>query len=312
MGRARCAIQAGPAGNTGFGPKSCPNRHRRRPSGPKLEFICNGKINVVSKSEKVDLINYFKTEPPATAARTIDKSSRLPAYAQLADILRSCISQGEYPPGGRLPAESALAKTHGVSAMTARQAVSVLEEEGLVRRLQGKGTYVRKIGVSASSFGLEALGHTFADQDNLSVRIVKAAVKKSPGEEKVVLGIKANQPVIVVERVILHQNQPFALHLSYTKFDPQSPTVESMLDTVILTELIYQEGYSNFKRGVLHLMPTQLGEREAGLLNLETGKSVFRLEHLFYDFDNKPAAYGWYIVSHEKMPLVSKIGIWDE
>ena len=97
-------------------------------------------------------------EPPSVVKGAIDKSSRLPAYAQMANGLRSAISSGEFPPGSRLPAESALAKAHGVSAMTARQAVSVLEEEGLVRRMQGKGTFVRKIGVAASSFGLDALG----------------------------------------------------------------------------------------------------------------------------------------------------------
>ena len=267
---------------------------------------------MVSELKRVEVSKFFNTEPPASTVRKIDKSASLPAYAQMANILRSSISQGEYPPGGRMPSESALAKTHGVSAMTARQAVSVLEEEGLVSRIQGKGTYVRKIGVSASSFGLDALDRAFADKDNLSVRIVNAAVKKTPGLEKEILGLQPNQPIIVVERVILHQNEPFALHVSYTNFDPTSPTVESMLDTVVLTELVYQEGYANFKRGVLHLVPSQLGEREAGLLNLEEGKSVFKLEHLFYDFDNKPAAFGWFMVSHEKMPLVSKIGIWDE
>jgi DNA-binding transcriptional regulator YhcF (GntR family) len=82
------------------------------------------------------LISNFENETVASAGRRIDKRSKLPAYAQLANILRASISQGEYPPGGRLPAEAALAKTHGVSTMTARQAVSVLEEEGLVRRAQ--------------------------------------------------------------------------------------------------------------------------------------------------------------------------------
>jgi GntR family transcriptional regulator len=130
--------------------------------------------------------------------------------------------------------------------------------------------------------------------------------------ERQMLGLAADQPVVVVERLILHRNAPFTLHLSYTNFDPKSPTVESMLDTVVLTELIFQEGYSNFKRGVLHLLPTRLSEREAGLLELEKGSTAFKLEHLFYDFDNKPAAYGWFIVGHEKMPIVSKIGIWDE
>ena len=258
------------------------------------------------------MIRNFENETVASAGRRIDKRSKLPAYAQLANILRTSISHGEYPPGGRLPAEAALAKAHGVSAMTARQAVSVLEEEGLVRRAQGKGTYVRKIGVSASSFSLEALTDVLADKENLSVRILKAAVEKHPGMERQVLELQTGQPVVVVERLILHKNAPFTLHLSYTNFDPKSPTVESMLGTMVLTELIFHEGNSNFKRGVLHLLPTRLSEREAGLLELAKESTAFKLEHLFYDFDNRPAAYGWFIVSHEKMPIVSRIGIWDE
>jgi GntR family transcriptional regulator len=260
----------------------------------------------------VDLMNKFKNGPVASARQRIDKRSKLPAYAQLAKILRASISQGEYPPGGRLPAETALAKAHGVSAMTARQAVSVLEEEGLVRRAQGKGTYVRKIGVSASCFSLDALTKVLDDTENLSVRILKATVEKHPGMERQVLGLRSGQPVVVVERLILHKNAPFTLHLSYTNFDPRSPTVASMLGTMVLTKLILHEGHSNFKKGVLHLAPTRLSEREADLLKLAKESTAFKLEHLFYGFDNRPAAYGWFIVSREKMPIVSRIGIWDE
>ena len=249
---------------------------------------------------------------PLVVKGTIDKASPMPAYAQLADILRASISRGEYPPGHRLPAEATLAKAYGVSAMTARQAVSVLEEESLVRRVQGSGTYVRKVDVAASNFGLESFANVFADQDNLQVRIVKASVKKTPGLEKEALGLKPKDPVIAVERVILHQNEPFTLHASYTTFDPTSPTVEAMLDTVVLTGLIFQEGYSNFKRGSLRLMPALLEPREARLLKMEQGAVVFKLEHLFYDFDDRPAAFGWFLVSHEKMPLLSKVGVWDE
>ncbi len=244
--------------------------------------------------------------------RKVDKSSRLPAYAQLADIIRDAISCGEFPPGRRLPSESALAKTNGVSAMTARQAVNVLMEEGLVRRIQGRGTYVCKVGISTGSFELSALTRVFSDKENLSVRIITAAASKTAGIEREMLGIAPNQQVILVERVILHRNTPFALHVSYTRFDPKSPTIESMLDTVVLTEFVFQEGYSNFKKGFLKLLPIQLSEREAGLLNLEKGQSVFKLEHLFYDFNNLPAAYGWFIINPEQMDLHSKVGIWDE
>lgn len=258
------------------------------------------------------MIKNFENDASASAGKTVDKRSKLPAYAQLANILRTSISQGEYPPGGRLPAEAALAKMNGVSTMTARQAVSVLEEEGLVSRAQGKGTYVRKIGVAACSFNLDAMTNALADKENLTVRILKATIKKSPGIEKDVLGLAPGQPVVVVERLILHRNVPFTLQVSYSNFDPKSPTVESMLDTVVLTELIFQEGCSNIKRGVLHLLPTRLSERESELLELDKGAMAFKLEHLYYDFDNQPAAFGWFIVSHEKIPIVSRIGIWDE
>lgn len=265
-----------------------------------------------TKAMQVKLIKNVDSDARMTTGKKIDKRSRLPAYAQLANILRSGISHGEYPPGDRLPSESALAKFHGVSAMTARQAVSVLEEEGLVRRIQGKGTYVRKMGVTTSSFEMVALKSILSDRKNLAVRIIQASVKKTPGMEKEMLQVKPDQPVIMVERVILYKNDPLILHESYTEFDPTSPSVESMLDTVVLTEVLFKEGYSNFKKGVLNLMPACIGEREAKLLGLKAGESVFKFEHLFYSFEDKPAAFGAFMVSHEKMPLVSRIGIWDE
>ena len=88
--------------------------------------------------------------------------------------------------------------------------------------------------------------------------------------------------------------------------------MEAMLDTVVLTGLIFQEGYSNFKRGSLRLMPNLPEPREARLLNLKEGTTVFKLEHLFYDFEDRPAAFGWFLVSHDKLPLISKVGVWDD
>ncbi len=244
--------------------------------------------------------------------KKVDKRSPIPAYAQLATILRSSISQGIYSPGERLPSESALAKAHGVSAMTARQAVSVLEDERLIRRIQGKGTYVRKIQVTTTTFSLDALREVFADQENLSVRIISSRVDKNVGVAHEFLRLTPGQPVILVERIVFYKNKPFTMHVSYATVDPKSPTVESMLDTAVLTELLSKEGYSRFKRGVLRLLPTQLGNREADLLELDEGHPVFRLEHYFYDFKNQPAAIGWFFIAPEAMPLVSKIGIWDE
>ncbi len=63
-------------------------------------------------------------------------------YAQLADKLRGDIKSGVYADGQQLPSENELAARTGYSRQTVRQAMSILENEGLTQRVQGSGTYV--------------------------------------------------------------------------------------------------------------------------------------------------------------------------
>src|ERR1700722_9996801 len=57
--------------------------------------------------------------------------------------LRVAIRAGAFGSGGQLPSEPALSKQLGVSRPTIRQALSLLEQEGLVARRQGMGTFVQ-------------------------------------------------------------------------------------------------------------------------------------------------------------------------
>lgn len=78
-----------------------------------------------------------------TAANPFSRS-RLPLYAQLASLLRQRIKSGEWVAGHKLPTLEALEAEYGVARVTARQAVGLLEEEGLIWRKQGKGTFVAR------------------------------------------------------------------------------------------------------------------------------------------------------------------------
>jgi GntR family transcriptional regulator len=68
-------------------------------------------------------------------------------YRQLADLLRSAIERGEYPPGSVLPSEPELSQRYEVSRPTINRAVSILRTQGLVRVDRGRGTIVREIPV---------------------------------------------------------------------------------------------------------------------------------------------------------------------
>ncbi len=67
-------------------------------------------------------------------------------YRQLADLLRGRIADGTLSPGQRLPSESALAQTYGLSMITARRALTVLRNEGLIDVRQGYPSRVREVG----------------------------------------------------------------------------------------------------------------------------------------------------------------------
>ena len=73
----------------------------------------------------------------------IDPTGPVPPYRQIAGIIRQRIASGEYPKGSRLPTESEMVDTWEVARTTARRAVALLREEGLVTTVPQRGTYVR-------------------------------------------------------------------------------------------------------------------------------------------------------------------------
>lgn len=69
-------------------------------------------------------------------------SSKLPIWYQLAQTLRTRILNGKLVPGQRIESEVRLAACYGISVLPVRQALRALEEEGLIVRRRGSGTYV--------------------------------------------------------------------------------------------------------------------------------------------------------------------------
>jgi GntR family transcriptional regulator len=72
----------------------------------------------------------------------LDPEGETPLYVQLAAILKRGIEDGTYPATRRIPSEPTLVATYGISQITARRAVRVLRDEGLVRSVKGRGVFV--------------------------------------------------------------------------------------------------------------------------------------------------------------------------
>ena len=77
-------------------------------------------------------------------AVTIDHGAATPLWRQLADILRARIQSGELPAGRIMPSENTLSQEYELARGTVVKALDALEREGLIDRIQGRGTFVAR------------------------------------------------------------------------------------------------------------------------------------------------------------------------
>ncbi len=77
-----------------------------------------------------------------SARQTVDPDSATPVYVQVADILLARIESGELLPDRPVPSESQLQQEFGVARGTARKAIGLLRQQGLVVTVMGRGSYV--------------------------------------------------------------------------------------------------------------------------------------------------------------------------
>src|SRR6266498_1779961 len=115
------------------------------------------------------------------------------------DLITERIETGQWMPGHQLPSEPELADEFGVSRTTVRQAMQLLEFEGLVQKVQGKGTFV---GRPKMARNLGELHRGFAPNEISSVQSIHFRIVKAPTSVAARLNLLAADEVYEFKRVI--------------------------------------------------------------------------------------------------------------
>lgn len=239
----------------------------------------------------------------------IDKDSYEPAYLQLANILRKQISGGAFRPGDLLPSEAQLVRLYGISPMTVRRSINLLSDEGIVSTEQGRGTFVRPLELSAAIFDLQDLqdlvsSGTAADVKLLDVRIISANDRTARK-----LDIAPGAPTIYIRRLFRQDGEPIFYHRAYLVYDPSRPIVEAEMDVTSLQGLFTHSDNTLLKRGLLTIDAALMNAEEAELLQSELPAAAFYLEHLFFDFKDRPVSWGWFIFRSDRLHFTTKVGL---
>ncbi|MFD9429097.1 MULTISPECIES: GntR family transcriptional regulator [unclassified Streptomyces] len=212
-------------------------------------------------------------------------SGRRPKYQLIADGLREEIQSGAYGPGDRLPGENDLMATHEVARMTARQALGVLQNEGLTESRKGAGVFVREFrplrrrGITRVAreewgSGRSVWAGDIGERD-LVVDQIRVTEQRAPKRIAGVLDIAPDAAVLARSRRFVLDGKPVLLAVSYLPADLVARSAITREDTgpggiyARLAELGH--GPVHFREEVRARMPSQ---EEAARLGLGTGSPV--------------------------------------
>ena len=240
---------------------------------------------------------------------TIDRQTFEPAYVQLVNILKDQIAEGIYLPGSRLPSESELCKRYQVSPMTVRRSINILLAQGIVSTIQGSGTYVKAPDLGKVTFSLEEFHNIFKDKERTKVKILETLIIKADEMTANKLAIGMEERTILIRRVLFRDGDPILYHKEQLIYDPLRPIVEAELEITSLHGLFVGTGETTLKRGELFIEAAVLAKEEADILNTIEMQPAFRLEHIFYDFDDRPVSWGRFICRGDRLSFSTTVGI---
>ncbi|MEV4919007.1 GntR family transcriptional regulator [Streptomyces tirandamycinicus] len=210
-------------------------------------------------------------------------SGRQPKYQRIADALKAAIQAGEYAPGDRLPGENDLMVEYEVARMTARQALSVLQNEGIAEARKGAGVFVRAFkplrrrGIQRVAQEQWGSGRSIwsADIEDRSLTVDQIDVREEAATERVAgaLDVPSGSPVCVRSRRFVLDGKPVLIATSYLPSEVVEGSAITQEDTgpggtyARLAELGYKPVH--FREEIRCRMPSA-GEAERLSLSMGT------------------------------------------
>lgn len=137
----------------------------------------------------------------------------LPLYLRIRRIIREKINSGEYTPGAAIPSESDLSQQYNTTKLTIRNAIDGLIDEGLLFRVQGKGTFVTH-GLSANSSSHGPRGFRASQGDmrhRPSVRVLETSIRPVGARYARLFDVSAEGDLYQVRRLNCVDDEPFAI-----------------------------------------------------------------------------------------------------
>ena len=208
-------------------------------------------------------------------------------YQQLADSLRDKIYEGKYAFGDKLPSERSLAEKFGISHLTVRKALAILEEEGMLLRVQGKGTFVRAQKYSIDMQHMDVFSSMFGQQGiTITNKVLYSGVREAGFKYSRIFGIPREEPVFELIRLRQNGEDPVALEYNILP-TKRVPHVEEYDYSLYSLWDVYRQTGIQLVEENQKLEIVKVYNPQADLLNVEEGADVLMLSSTALDLSGK-------------------------
>lgn len=224
-----------------------------------------------------------------TKSAGLARGRGIAVWRQVTELLEAKIADGEWAAGTRLPTEAELALRYGVNRHTVRQALRDLAERGMVRAVQGSGTYVERAPLAypigprtrfsdiVVAQAREPSGELLSATRELPTAPIAAALRLAPGEE-----------IIRLETVRRADGVPISWALTAVSATRFPDVAEIYARTASFTAAFRAGGVEDYWRAETRIGARIADDLDARRLEIAVGRPVIEIDCINSDLEGHP------------------------
>ena len=206
--------------------------------------------------------------------KQLNRSSFVPLYYQLQELLKEQIESGIWAPGELLPSEPQLARGLSVSRVVVRQALAILEDDRQIVRIRGRGTFVAGPKLEHRAGGLSRLLVAPRDPEvqiqvlDKRVAVVEKSIRRSLNVE--------DEPILRITTLLSMQAVTIAIGYSFFRADEVGWLDDAThVGRPLAPGLVLSDHSVELTRSALSIETSQCGRFEATHFGVPPRSAVF-------------------------------------
>jgi GntR family phosphonate transport system transcriptional regulator len=226
-------------------------------------------------------------------------------WQYIADSIAQEIHDRVFAPGDRLPTEAELAQRFGVNRHTVRRAVASLQDIGMIRIEQGRGTFVQEdivdYPLSRRTRFSEIVRRQARTPSGMLLRSATIPADKTMAEA---LEIAPGAPIALIETVGMVDDQPISLVAHHFPLERFPTLFEAYHAERKITPMFQKLGIDDYLRKTTRVTARMPDIYEIRHLRLARTSPVLCLEAVNVDAQNRPIEYGLTRFSSSRVQVV--------